>query len=293
LEAGRAKLTLDIFFRSQEYLSNMNSASVKAITSAPTNTLNESPASTVERSTAKHLMSPWALMIATCLLLATSGGVRFWRDGQFETIARENEKCPFALNDEFPKILGTWHMDEGANPELNADIARIAGANAYLLKNYIDQKSGAVVLVLILYGKANSVFAHSPEVCYPANGYKLVIPPGVAEHHSSDSTSPFPVRFRSAFFSKNVGATNRYEEVYYTFRHNEQWLPEVANQWKLFRYHPGMFKILLQRPTTDLSTENSPTESLLREIVREVNVRIAQNKTLTASAMTPGKAAAR
>jgi len=222
--------------------------------------------------------------------LATSGGVRFWRERQFETIARENERCPFAL-DEFPKILGTWHVDEGVSPKLDPDIARIAGANAYLLQNYIDQKSGAVVLVLILYGPARSVFGHSPEVCYPANGYQPVMPP--AEHQFLDSTSPFPVRFRSAFFSKKLGATNRYEEVYYTFRHNEQWLPEVANQWKLFRYHPGMFKILLQRPTTDLSTENSPTESLFREIVREVNVRIAQHKTPTASAMTPGKTAAR
>jgi len=229
-------------------------------------------------------------MIATCLLLATSGGVRFWREGQFATIARENERCPFALN-EFPKILGTWRMEEGAIPKLDPDIARIAGANAYLLRNYIDQKSGAVVLVLVLYGTARSVFGHSPEVCYPANGYQAVIPP--ADHQFLDSTSRFPVRFRAAFFSKNAGATSRYEEVYYTFRHNEQWLPEVANQWKLFRYHPGMFKILLQRPTTDLSTESSPTESLLREIVREVDVRIAQNKTLTASAMTPGKTAAR
>ncbi len=270
----------------------MNSASVKAATFAPTNTLNESPASTVKRSTAKYLMSPWALMIATCLLLATSGGVRFWREGQFETIARENEKCPFALN-EFPKILGTWHMDEGTTPQLDPQIARIAGANASWLKNYIDQKSGAVVLVLILYGNANSVFGHSPEICYPANGYQLATPPGVADHQFSDSTSRFPVRFRSAIFGKNVGATTRYEEVYYTFRHNERWLPEVADQWKLFRYHPGMFKILLQRLTTDLSTQNSPTESLLRAIVREVDVRIAQSKTLTPSAMTRGKTAAR
>jgi hypothetical protein len=237
-------------------------------------------------------------MITTCFLLATSGGIRFWRESQFETIARENESCPFALN-EFPKTLGTWHMkepdpeDDGKTPELDPQIARLAGANAYLLQNYVDQKSGKVVLVLILYGKANSVFGHSPEICYPANGYQLVTPPGVAEHQFSDSTSRFPVRFRSAFFSKIVGATNQYEEVTYTFYHNEQWLPEVANQWKLFRYHPGMFKILLQQPTTDLSTHNSPSESLLREIVREVNTRIAQNKTLTASAMMSGKTAAR
>ena len=87
-------------------------------------------------------MSPWALMIATCLLLATSGGVRFWREAQFETIAREGEKCPFALNEnEFPKILGNWHVDEGTTPKLDSRIARIAGANAYLLQNYVDREA--------------------------------------------------------------------------------------------------------------------------------------------------------
>ena len=270
----------------------MNSASVKAITSELESTFNESSASAAAPPTAKWLMSPWALMITTCLLLATSGGVRFWREAQFETIAREGEKCPFALNEnEFPKKLGNWHVDEGTTPKLDSRIARIAGANAYLLKNYVDRESGAVVLVLILYGPARSVFGHSPEVCYPANGYQPVMPP--ADHQFLDSTSQFPVRFRSAFFSKNSDATNRYEEVYYTFRYNDRWLPEVADQWKLFRYHPGMFKILLQRPTTDLSTQNSPTESLLREIVREVDARIAQSKMLTPSAMTRGKTAAR
>jgi hypothetical protein len=90
-----------------------------------------------------------------------------------------------------------------------------------------------------------------------------------------------------------VGATTRYVEVYYTFYHNQQWLPEVKNQWKSFRDHPGMFKVLLQRETNDLSTENSPTESLLKEIVHRINVRIGQDKTPAATAMTPDKIAPR
>jgi hypothetical protein len=270
----------------------MNSASVKAMASAPTNTLSELPATTAKQSIAKYFVSPWALMIATCLLLATSGGIRFWRDHQFRMIARENENCPFALN-EFPKVLGPWSVEEKTDPKLDPEIARIAGANSYLLRNYRDRKSGAIVLALILYGPAHSVFGHSPEICYPASGYKQVGPLPEDHEFRADPSSPFPVRFRSAFFSKNVGATTRYEEVYYTFYHNQQWLPEVANQWKLFRYHPGMFKVLLQRQTTDLSVENSPTESLLKEIVQEVNVRMAQAQTSTATALTPGKTAAR
>jgi Protein of unknown function (DUF3485) len=267
-----------------------SSASVNAMTFAPINTLNESPAKTVRQSVATYSISLWALTITTCLLLATSGGIRLWRELQFKAIAHESERCPFAL-EEFPKTLGSWQMVEGTHPQLDPEIGRIAGSNAHILREYMDKKSGVVVLALILYGRANSVFAHSPEVCYPSNGYALVMPP--VEDQFKDTASPFPVRFRSALFSKKVGMTNRYEEVYYTFHHDQQWLPEVANQWKLFRYHPGMFKVLLQRVTTNLSREHSPAESLLREIVQEIDIRIAQNKVPTASAMTPGETAAR
>lgn len=255
-----------------------------------TNTLDDLPATAASRSFARYFVTPWALTVATCLLLATSGGIRFWRDHQFRVIARENENCPFEL-DKFPKLLGTWYQDEKTDPKLDPDIARLAGANSYVLRNYIDKKSHETVLALVLYGPADSVFGHSPEICYPASGYQPVMAP--VDHQFSDSTSPFRVRFRSAFFAKNVGATNLYEEVYYTFYYNQHWLPEVGNQWKLFRYHPGMFKVLLQRRTTDLSTENSPTESLLREIVREVNLRMPDNKTPAATAMTPDKTTAR
>jgi hypothetical protein len=269
----------------------MNSASIKAIAPAPASTSSKSPAPTVKESVAKNLVSPWALAIATCLLLAASGGIRFWRDHQFRVIARESETCPFPLR-EFPKVLGTWYADADGTreePRLDPEIARIAGAAAYFVRNYTDKKTNETVLALVLYGPADSVFGHSPEICYPASGYRQ-IGDSVA-HQFSDPTSPSPMRFRSAFFSKDVGGITRYEEVYYTFYHNQQWLPEVANQWKSFRYHPGMFKLLLQRQTTDLSTENSPTESLLKEIVREINVRLAQTRPPATTAIIPGKTA--
>jgi hypothetical protein len=136
------------------------------------------------------------------------------------------------------------------------------------------------------------MFGHTPEVCYPASGYRLIDAP--VEHQFSDSVSPFPAQFRSAFFSKNVGGTSQFQEVYYTFYFNQQWLPEVASQWKSFRYHPGMFKVMLQRQTTDLSPTNSPTESLLKAIIREVDVRIAHTRTpATTTAMSPRTTTAR
>jgi hypothetical protein len=221
------------------------------------------------------------------LLLATSGGIRFWRDRQFSTIARESAACPFPLSD-FPRTLGSWHAVEGAVSTLDPEVARIAGSSAHIVRKYQDEKSGAVVQVLILYGLANSVFAHSPEVCYPAAGYRPLDAP--VDRELSVPTAPAPVHCRSAFFSKSVGGSNRYYEAYYTFLYNGEWLPDVSSRWKSFRYHPGMFKIQLERPVTTLSTETSPTESLLREIAREIDARLSQ-KMLTASVTTPPKAA--
>jgi hypothetical protein len=270
----------------------MNSVSIKAMTPEHANPLSEPLETNAKQSIAKQLVSPWALTLATCLLLATSGGVRFWRDSQFRKIARDNEKCPLAL-DEFPKNLGmgVWYTDEKTQTVLDPEIARIAGANSHLLRTYVHKESETKVLALILYGRASSVFGHTPEVCYPASGYQQVMTS--VDHQFTDSSSPFPAQFRSAFFSKNMGPVTRYEEVYYTFYHNDHWLPEVAQQWKLFRYHPGMFKVLLQRQTTDLSTANSPTESLLKEIVREINVRMGQPKPPAATEIVSSKTAQR
>jgi Protein of unknown function (DUF3485) len=237
----------------------------------PAGGLDRSPTSTAKQGTTKTLVSPWIWMVIACMLLGISGGIRFWRDRQFQSLAEESASCPFPLS-EFPETLGTWHVIDGSDSQLDPEIARVAGSSDHIIRTYQDAKSAQAVKVLILYGPANSVFAHTPELCYPAAGYEPVDPP--TEHTFSTAGSQTPVRFRSAFFSKHVGGRGEYDEVYYTFLHNGQWLPEVESRWK-FRYQPGMFKVQLERLVSGLSkdTENSPTESLLREIVQEIEHR--------------------
>jgi hypothetical protein len=222
----------------------------------------------------KSVLSPWMWMMAACALLAISGGIRLWRDRQFQTLAQESATCPFPLN-ELPSTLGSWTLASASDVQMDPEIARIAGSSDHIIRVYTDQKSGESAKVLVVYGLASSVFGHTPEVCYPAAGYRLVDDPPPVDHELSVAGSATPVRFRSGFFSKQIGGVSRYEEVYYTFLHNGQWLPEVASRWKQFRYHPGMFKVQLEHPVSGLSkqTENSPTEALLREIVQEIQRR--------------------
>jgi Protein of unknown function (DUF3485) len=258
----------------------MDHALVKKPALTPVSPIDGLPVSAARQPASKLLASPWLWMGVACLLLGASGGIRFWRARQFQTLAAESANCPFPLS-EFPKTLGTWHMVDTSEAQLDPEIARIAGSSDHFIRNYMDEKSGEIVNVLVLYGPAGSVFAHTPDVCYPAAGYLPVDVPTNHEFYITGLTTP--VQFRSAFFTKQVGGISQSQEVCYTFLHNGQWLPEVESRWKLFRYHPGMFKVQLQHPASALSkaTENNPNESLLREIVQEIERRTSRSKPAT------------
>ena len=52
------------------------------------------------------------------------------------------------------------------------------------------------------------------------------------------------------------------EEVYYSFRHDGQWYPDAAINWKQFRYNPSMVKVQVQRRLRD---SNGATSTTLRK----------------------------
>ncbi len=136
--------------------------------------------------------------------------------------------------------------------------------------------NGDVVSVLVIYGLAASVFAHTPDVCYRSQGFAAERTP--IDREIMVPGWPDKAHYRGLYFSKKVGALTQYTEVVYTFLHNEEWLPEVASRWKMFRYHPGMFKIQIERHVSQISLESSPSPGLLKELMRAINNRVAESK---------------
>jgi hypothetical protein len=215
-----------------------------------------------------HSTRSW--FVAVSLLVVASGGYRFWRDHQFQVLADGSAACPFPL-EELPKELQSWRAVEGIDAQLDPETARVAGSSDHIVRVY-ENTSGDRVSVLVLYGLARTVFAHTHEFCYPSSGYRTV---GERTDRKLDLPGlDGPAEYRSAFFSKSDGGFTRYEEVFCSFRYNGSWVPDPASRWKLFRYVPGMFKVQTQRHTDALSADNSPSESLLRELVSAIEARI-------------------
>jgi Protein of unknown function (DUF3485) len=216
----------------------------------------------------------WRWIALICMLLVISGAIRYWRDWHFQSLSRGSEML-FPLN-EFPKVLGSWHVEEGSEERLEPEIARIAGASDHLIQAYVDEKSGERAVVMIIYGLARRVWPHVPGTCYPAIGFKTVPPqedldiqiPGTARK----------ARFRMERFVKYMAGQRDYREVYHSFRNAGEWGIDMANNWKIFRYHPGMFKVQVQHQgSSSVQTgEGDPVDQLLGLIVSEIDRRATQ-----------------
>jgi Protein of unknown function (DUF3485) len=220
-------------------------------------------------------MLPWKWAAITCLILLISGGIRFGRDMQFRGIAQQSAKCPFPLSD-LPTALGTWTAVPNSDTHLDPAIARLAGSSDHVIRSYVSSTTHEVATVLVLYGLADSVFAHTPEICYHAAGFQFVGPAVDREVLLPDS--PTPVRFRGMYVSKPGVGMMDYSEVVWSFWHAGSWWPNMGTRWKYFRSAPGMFKVQIQRVATGISTEEFSCESLLKDIVQDINARIEQAK---------------
>jgi Protein of unknown function (DUF3485) len=219
--------------------------------------------------------SPWKWAAITCVILSISAGIRLGRDLQFRGRAEQSRKCPFPLS-ELPKTLGTWTAVPNSDSRLDPEIARLAGSSDHVIRAYADSTTGEVATVLVLYGLADSVFGHTPEICYNAAGYRFVSAPTDRQFVLSDSSTP--VEYRGFYVAKQGVASTEYSEVVWSFWHAGSWWPDVSTRWKLFRYSPGMFKIQIERPASGLSLESFSNEPLLVEIVKEINSRIEKSK---------------
>jgi hypothetical protein len=233
--------------------------------------------------------SPRSWTVITCVLLTISGSVRYVRDWGLSNRMAAAKQSPFPL-EEIPKSLGPWRMISEAN--LDPEITQLAGASDHITRNYVNDKTGEVVTVLVMYGLAYALHGHIAEICYPAAGYKAI-----------DSLKTYELRpakldkvmsYQGGYFSKKRGAADEYDEVIYSFRYVGQWTANARPNWKSFRRFPGMYKVQIARQATEFAVETSPSLPLLEDIVTEIENRLSKasvklGETAAADQATPKK----
>jgi hypothetical protein len=218
----------------------------------------------------RHFEWRWIVLIS--VLFGLSGGARLLREWQFNSLSRESGVAPFALK-ELHTEIGEWRVVEGSETTLEPDIAQVVGASDHWIRTYINEKSGASVVAMVIYGLATKVWGHTPDACYPKNGFEIVPP-------SQDIDIPIPettsrARFRVQQFAKFKAGQRDFRRVYHSFRSAGEWGLDMGTKWKTFRYHPGMYKIQVQTKagSFDDSKDKESLERFIGQLVREIEQR--------------------
>jgi hypothetical protein len=214
-----------------------------------------------------------AWMTIACLLLGASGVARSWQDRRHRVESNTVESCPFPLKS-IPASLGVWKLTGGGERILDDLTMRITGGTDYILRTYVDEMTGVTLSVLVLFGPAEPVMPHTPEICYPSSGF-------TPAEDSTDRVIPFDGgmggRFRSAVYAKPNGRTTLREEVYYSFRLEGSWAPDAGAGRKFPRRNPGVFKVQVQRRVAEgeRRDRDDPIEHFLSLLIPAIEQGIA------------------
>ena len=73
-----------------------------------------------------------------------------------------------ALLDKVPKSVGDWRGDDAAVDE---KVRKTAGAVGAVQREYHNVRTGEKVRLWLIVGHAREVSAHTPDICYPSQGF--------------------------------------------------------------------------------------------------------------------------
>src|SRR5713226_439747 len=75
-----------------------------------------------------------------------------------------------ARAEQLPLHLGDWQAED---QQIDDKTIERAGFSGYFLRRYENQRTRAVVSVLLAWGRPGPLSVHSPEVCYGGAGFEM------------------------------------------------------------------------------------------------------------------------
>jgi hypothetical protein len=215
----------------------------------------------------------WARVLVVCGLLVGSGWLRSWQDRRIQQGLNEGRAAVVPL-EKVPLEVGEW---SGVDTAIDEQIARVTGADKIVTRRYTNRNTGVVIDVILLYGPAGNMFIHAPTLCYPTAGFDTVEGPEVkavpvgAPATPAATAATATVPFLAAVYAKGEGTRAELQEVYWTWRYNGQWTPQVLKPKQIERV-PSMIKVHTSRRVLrgERRDANNPNEALLRVLIPEI-----------------------
>jgi len=181
------------------------------------------------------------------------------------------------VRERLPLTCGTRDEWQGKDLEpLDARTFQIAGFNGYLMRQYQNQRTRAVVSVFVAWGRPGPLSVHTPEVCYGGVGYALEATKRWSPR--VDAGDRISGDFWTSTFSKNdSGAPKRLKLIWSLNKHGV-WLAPDHPRWTLADA-PVVFKVYVSQEYFQRgnATDRAPEapEDFLRAFLPQLNQALA------------------
>lgn len=161
------------------------------------------------------MLKIFPIVLAFVLVVGYGVVEAVWTDRYAES--DEIEQACLRLEN-IPTQVGDWQGKELQLEQKFLDQGEVSG---YILRDYVNRKTGELLKILIICGKPGPTSVHTPDVCYRGAGYRLH---GERQRHTEMVPSmPQPVDLWSGDFRKTKSTLPEELRIYWTWTHNGHW----------------------------------------------------------------------
>lgn len=207
--------------------------------------------------------------IAAVVLLALSGVLHGVWSHRWDMWSAPAVQASVDRIERIPMRVGDW---EGQRVETDPHTLPEELVGRGVSVRYTNRIDGAVVTVYVACGPTDGLAAHTPRVCYPANGYTcpaadLRVSPGAGAGE-----------FWASNFTRPNAATPTHLRVFWAWSDGSGWqVPD--NPRRVFRRSPVVYKCYAIRQvlTPDEPLEGDPALRLLAALLPPLDAALAGN----------------
>ncbi len=190
-------------------------------------------------------------LVGAILVLLGAGYVHGLATGRWES--GESNVTAIARLDQIPEQIGEWRSE---SQEMDLKGLAGAGIRGGITRVYTERTTGVRVTLMILYGKANQLSVHTPDVCYPAAGYEQV--GGASKIRITPTSDTKEGSFWVNTFRKADRPTLDELTVHYAWGVDGSWKAPDGDARMSFAWYPGIYKMYVVRA---MDKPNGPTSS--------------------------------
>jgi hypothetical protein len=199
-------------------------------------------------------MLPAVVAVALVLIAGLVHG--FWTDRWHTNKAVE---AAVANLNRVPRVVGDWKAEPMKGDLSDKDIP------GQLFLNYVNQKTGDSITVALVCGRPGPVAIHTPDVCYPASGFKVgrklpYSPPGFKDAH-----------FFTTEVAHSSAADQKHQRIFWSWFAAGRWEAPENPRLTFTRRFPVLYKLyVLREMVADVPIEQDPCVEFLRQILPEL-----------------------